>query len=784
MTLKPGESKTFSYSQSIHADTTYTVRISGDYDQTIPVPILYGEKAGLTVTPKPFYLEGNVSVPFKISNEGALDLTLEISFDIRQGEMRIDQQRRTYALAGGAEVDDALLLDLPAGDYIITASSPMIPSSIQANLAVKKDRLTDLEVSTGTLDGGLIPITANLTNLGFTSLNGTVRYSVIGGDGNILWSGQQGVQELTNQANRSAVWQLDSASLGAGAYGLRVEFLENNGTVLSSFNSSLTLRGAGFQVDEIPAVQPYMAGEEAVFAFRVRNTGDQEGQFELRFAAHDLIEAARQERLKPGEEKDIPFRVMLPADLEEKDYFAEYGLKNLSGQGIDERKGMIKYHLTGINLGVQASLDKNHYREGDVAHLSLSVANKNPEQPSLNLFARVSYPGVEILRPFSLNGTESFSFDVPLPKISGEKLFFGIYHESGRSIHLNSLYIHKEGELFTLFTDKQVYRPGEVVRITATGSQIPADGTLTLNSFHYEESFGFGGETTKTFQLPAAVKSGTYSISYRYTSSTGEPISGSYPFDVDGISVKVKEAILDKKKYSPADTIRLNLKIESNQATGATLKTWIEDPDKSFMEGGIQEISLANGNLAVVDQAIPFVAQKLGLHKVIYGIYLGDILLCAGSRGIDIGSGMILGMKTDRIDYPLGNEPVTATVNLFAHGPADVDFVLDGQLVGRQSVVLSGFGSAVFPLPGVSPGPHRLKAEISSQGLVSSKEVGFVYGSGQPNLSVRISPATIMDGANMKISVTAGNQGKTPSGGAILSVFDGPKWRKFPPRFF
>ena len=121
------------------------------------------------------------------------------------------------------------------------------------------------------------------------------------------------------------------------------------------------------------------------------------------------------------------------------------------------------------------SLDKPYYTEGETAHLTINIQspNSNPQ----NLFARVNYAGYEPQQTFTLNGTQVLIFDVPLSKITGEKLFYGIYHGGGRSIHLNSVYIHKAGDVITITTNKQVYNPGETVSVSVTGN---ASGDMTF----------------------------------------------------------------------------------------------------------------------------------------------------------------------------------------------------------------------------------------------------------------------------------------------------------------
>ncbi|MCU0288800.1 MAG: hypothetical protein MUF15_20695 [Acidobacteria bacterium] len=46
-------------------------------------------------------------------------------------------------------------------------------------------------------------------------------------------------------------------------------------------------------------------------------------------------------------------------------------------------------------------------------------------------------------------------------KNAGKKVFYGIYHEEGKGIHLNDIYLNFK-DIISVETDKQVYAPGEV----------------------------------------------------------------------------------------------------------------------------------------------------------------------------------------------------------------------------------------------------------------------------------------------------------------------------------
>ena len=434
----------------------------------------------------------------------------------------------------------------------------------------------------------------------------------------------------------------------------------------------------------MPAYQSFMPGDEAQFPFRVKNKGNQEGEFELSLKAMDRIDLSRTEWLRAGEEIEIAFAFPLPEDLEEKDYFATWRLlSKVQSPQVRVEEGQIKFHLRGIRLNVTASLNKETYREGDTArfHLAISCPGSTP----LSLFARVNYAGFEAKESFVLNGQATLSFLIPLPKITGEKLFFGIYHESGRSIHLNSLFVYKEAEAITVRTDKQVYRPGEPVLVLVSGRE---RGHMTLSGpGGYAETFPFAGDVTKTFSLPALMTAGTYFVSYQLSSEGGQDYTGAHPFDVSGLQVKVKEALLEKAKYASSDTIRLRLTVESNQDLSATVKTWMVDPEKRYSLAGSLNVNLAKAEPFQAIQSIPFQTSKLGLHRLVYGIYAGDLLLCSGAEAFDLGEARFLGLTTDRVDYPWGDEPVVVKASLLGAMEATLELLLDGEPLQKPALV-------------------------------------------------------------------------------------------------
>ena len=718
VTIPAGETRLIQYSQQITNDTTCTFTFTGDLTQTITKTVIYGLGASIAVNPLTVYPEGRIEVPVTIVNAGQLDENLTLTFSLQPSGLI---QSKTYYVAKGGSVTDTLYYDLTEGNYQLSATSQQPTASNQASFLVRKENKVEIAVSAGAQTNELIPVTVNLTNLGYNEVSGSMNLDVSpSGSGQTVWSGSQAVTQLSSQNSQPFTFNINPSAIETGNYTLKAEFFNDSGQQLGIVSSHVTIYGPIFQITQLPPYQTFTVGGEATFTFKVKNTGNKEGAFDFNFKIYDLVDSTKKEWLMPDEEKPITFSSMLSIDLEEKDYYADYELK---GQGSGT-KGQVKYHLEGINLSVDANLDKQYYNEGETANLTLSIQSQGSDSPSL--FARVNYNGYEELQPFILNGTETLTFDIPLTQITGEKLFYGIYHGSGRSIHLNSLYIYKAGDVLTITTDKQVYNPGENVSMTVN-SVSGAGGTLTLSAPDYSETFSFTGTATKSFTLPGTMTAGTYNISYELTVTNGETYTGSHPFDVAGISVKVKEATLDKVKYATSDNLNLGLTIESNQSLLATLKAWIVDPEEKYVSAGEQNINLSSSDNLVITHNSSFVTAVSGIHRLVYGIYSGDLLLVSGSEAFDVGGAVLTGISTDKTDYLTNTEVVKVTVSMFGIVDANLELQLDGNTIRTQTVSLNGFSTLDIDIGTVEPGQHILEAVLNAGGLKSTKETTFTY---------------------------------------------------------
>ncbi len=768
ITIPAGETKLLQYRQQITGDTTYTFTFTGDLEQTITKTVSYGLSVSVNASVSAVYPEGKIAIPVTITNTGQLDETLTVAFGLQPSAI---SQNKSYYIPKGGSTTDTLYYDLTEGSYQLSAISTQPSASVTANFSVRKENKVGMTVAVGSQTNGLIPVTVNLTNLGYNEISGSVSVSVSGQNA-VVWSSSQGGIQLTPNASRSMIFNINPSAIEPGIYTLKAELLNNGGQQLAVYSSLLTVHGATFQITQLPEYQTFTVGQEATFTFKVKNTGNQEGGVDLNFKAYDLIDSTQTEWLKPGEEKEISFSFMLPEDLEEKDYFADYELKVTSSQQ-SVAKGQVKYHLAGINLNVSAMLDKQYYSEGETAHLTITVSTLNSQLSALNLFARVNYNGYENQQSFTLNGSRTLTFDISLTQITGEKLFYGIYSESGRSIHLNSIYIYKAGDVITITTDKQVYNPGETVTASVTGN---TSGTMTLiGPGNYTETFEFAGTVTKSFPLPSTMSAGTYYISGQLSVASGQVYTEKHAIDVDGIQVKVLECKNDKGKYASSDSITTNFTISSNTTMSATLKAWIANPEGKYTSAGESSISLSSSENLLSTNNYSLSTAVSGIHRLVYGIYTGGLLLASGSEAFDVGDAVILGLSTDKTDYPTNTKTVNATVSLYGAVDASLELQLDGTTVKSESVSLNGFSTLNIELGTVKPGNHTLKGILTAGGLTSTKEASFVYGSDLPDLVVSSQQltASVEKDNTVKLTFTVTNRGKTTSDATTIALYDG-----------
>ena len=425
LTISAGTQTHFSYPpQQITEDTMYTFILSGDVNQTISRTVAYGLAVSLAANVLPIYPEGNIAIPISVHNSGNLDENITVEITLQPTGIVL---QKAYFIPSGQSVSDTLFFSLSEGEYALSLTSQSPPANMSVSFSVRKElKVTMTPIVIGAPTGGLIPVSTEIVNTGAADIEGTVQMSFLNSQGALVWQANQAVSIHVSQTPTLVPisFSFSPAVLQPGIYTVKVAILNEGQQELASQSMPLTITGGNVRISQMPSPQTVNAGADATFLFKVANTGGREVSAELTLKSGDFINLTRRELINPGEERDVQFAFPIPSDLEEKDYFAEYELRSA---GTSIAKGQIKYHVAGINIAVVAALDKEHYREGETAHLSM-VINQGGGG-SRNLFARVNYAGYDDKRTFSLNGSQNVSFDIPLTAITGEKLFYGIYDE-------------------------------------------------------------------------------------------------------------------------------------------------------------------------------------------------------------------------------------------------------------------------------------------------------------------------------------------------------------------
>ncbi|MCW4043849.1 MAG: hypothetical protein NWE90_09060, partial [Candidatus Bathyarchaeota archaeon] len=235
----------------------------------------------------------------------------------------------------------------------------------------------------------------------------------------------------------------------------------------------------------------------------------------------------------------------------------------------------------------------------------IRIMNESADTEWVDSLVLFYYPeDTIILDTFPLQ-REIVQFELPVTE-EKRRAGWGIYHPTGRSIVLDERYIYTMDDSLTIFTDKARYEVLDTVNITLW-RHFPD----TNYQFHYwvyfsptdiiEDSFALKEDTTDFyFFVPEWVASGSYSIDYwvvdkyiknekyrellkrrnpeikihpaeEWVEGKEAPVkgdsvilSGSHSFDVNGITVYSKEALMDTNWYLTKDTAKIWLDIFSD----------------------------------------------------------------------------------------------------------------------------------------------------------------------------------------------------------------------------
>jgi hypothetical protein len=756
LTVAPREIRVLGFTDAVTSATRYTLVATGDASVSLEEEVTPAEGLLVRYTAATELEPGPATLPVRFTKAGGVAGPVEVTFALA-GPSGTQTLVRSYDPEPGLPIEDGVAFALAEGVSTLTVAADVPLEAEPAVLRVGPRERVTVALGAATAEAGGLRFTADVTNTGLSAFAGELAVEGVGGGATPV------AVAAGDTARMDLAVDLAGATPGPNTYTVRL--VSSAGVLLYETTISHDVVGARVSLVGSPAGTALEPGAPASLAFRLRNVGDQRALGTFSFELFDEEQSFGFD-VAPGAEQEIAVPIEVEADVEEKLYPARY---RIAARGQAEIAGQVNVTVNGIALEVEPSLDKAAYLDGETARLTVAVTNSRPTLGT-DYLIRVHYGGFEEVRPLAVSGVATVVLEIPLPQVTGEPAFVGISHPDGRSLYINTLHVRRAEALASVTLDQNVYAPGAVVAITASAASA---GTLTLEAPGYTESLALTGTVTRSFTLPADLPGGTQFVSWGFTGAAGSA-SGSVPFDVAGLLVRVFEARLDKGRYETGETVETTLQVHTSHAASVLLRAFVLDPEGLSQLVGETTLDLQPDADLLATHGWPFASDIAGLHRLVYGIYQpgSDTLLASGSLAFDVGNATVLGVRTDRSDYPEPATVVAATVSAFVSGPATLRLEVDGEAVRTLDVTALGIVELPLTLDGVAAGPHGLVAVMDGGGYTSRASTSFSMGTSLPDLVAGLPFARPVSGAAWKIDVAVQNSGRTQAGATDVLARD------------
>jgi len=681
----------------------------------------------ISLSADPVYPAGVVDVPSSITNTGmfAGDFTTRYtiySLDDPGAPLVLGQYLISPFLDSGATRDITISDDLGAGLYRVEAMA-LWPGASQ----VESVDFSVIDIENIQMDGnlaaasqGIIPVTVILDNLGLSEFQGTLGLETT------FWTAQRAV--LIPLAGSTESFQMPIANTPAGNYDLDITLYRSSGEAYRHVVKPFEIKAPDIILASTPGMLSFDAGGTGFLPYSIQNLGDQQG--EARFDVEGMESSLfKQDSYLPGESKTVTFDFDIPNDIEQNTYYAHY---YLSGPDAQEAKGITPFFVRGVKVEVTATQDRPLYCSGDTLHFNMDVQNIG-SLSNVDLVAHVSYNGFQEDRPFTLPAIGdhvALDFDVPINTFEVPHIAYSVEFSTGRSLYINSQWVHEGSSACSdiwLWTDKQVYFPGEDVLVTV-GATVDGptyitsldDGFITSVDLVAHENQQF------SFTLPDDISSGTKNIYYTFMGEQYE-----YPFDVDSYRAFFVSVDLDKSRYSPQDTVHSDIIIWVNQDFYGHLDGSILNPANDSAPAFAWEGQLTAGNNFIsVDGGLD--TLYAGVHNMIYKLYRDQdrqLFMAQTRKTFDVGDFQVVSVATDKDDYEYGFDDVQVEVWLWAElFDGTFSLSLDGTDLISQPMAFDGYTVVRTSIPYSDVqllGSHQLTTTLVKNGLTSLRQQTF-----------------------------------------------------------
>ncbi|MBI4652501.1 Ig-like domain-containing protein [Candidatus Desantisbacteria bacterium] len=728
--LKPQEWTVIKQEMNISQNTIFAIKITGDVDKTIQKEIKFGEKLDIDITPESKYAEGKINIPYIVKNIEEMGVDGELKIEVETQNFASVQKIEKIYIEKNQSKDMQFVTDLSAGAYKLKIKYFMDSTETEFNV-IPKEQVKIEEINIGRSVDGLIPVNFAVNNIGFNAIGGQVEI-------NTGFYQDRKEADIESGDSKNYVFQINPAAISGGSYPLKIS-VESGTGIINTFDTSFIVSECKFIIEPVTQVREYIAGQAGKIIFKIKNIGDRTGRASITIDMASFYQDKKEIWLASGEEREQEINFKVPEDMIKGEYKAEI---HIEGEKIP---ASIPFTVKGIELKVDAQFNQEGYKQGDMLKLTLNISNAaNSNSLATELFCRVKYDTTELEQNFTITDRISLEYNMQLAQITGEKLFVGIYQAvTHRSVYLNELYVRKQEDVINVSVDKQVYNPGENVSVNIQNS---ISGSLKLNGPGGWEWSGEieNGQTRQILSLPLKLISGPYFISYNFKSKNSEEeFSGSIPFDIAGIDLKIPYITLDKNSYIPGDTIKGKMLIKSDVGVDIQIETWLLKPD-----GYNGLLTTGDYKLLPGENFIEFSGElktdQSGLHQLFYIVNesVAKQYLMTTRQLLEVGVMNISGIKLNAVEYPYGTEEVLLSSYIYSGGndeQGEVTIKIDTTSVQQKSIQGKGLivDTTSFTSEQIQPGQHILTMNLQSGGLKSKAEKYFDYGTKLPDLIIK-----------------------------------------------
>jgi len=260
----------------------------------------------------------------------------------------------------------------------------------------------------------------------------------------------------------------------------------------------------------VPSDEILRPGERKILRAVLENRGDEGGRTFCSLEIPDMGRIVRETVLGPGERSEVPFEVLVPEDSVNSRVYA------LVKAGDQSKRGVLS--VEAPKFTISARTDREAYLEGESLDLEVDVTSDSGEG---EYQVRASFNDEARLQTVRLRGGggKVIFRDIPV-SFRGNRILYGLYHTSGRSILLNALQVQDKSGSVLLLPERQQYAAGETIRIRISGRQgetISVSSSLLPGGSPGADGVkevvpGTDGTAILEVPLPRAIASGSYTF--------------------------------------------------------------------------------------------------------------------------------------------------------------------------------------------------------------------------------------------------------------------------------